>query len=162
MSIPIGLKKTAAMVVLRHDQQFLLLKRKKPPHIGKYVPVGGKLDPFEDPYTAAKRETLEETGIRVSNMKYAGVLIETSPIDYNWQCNIYVVDIPFQTPPYCDEGELEWLSFADLETVPTPPTDWHIYQYIKRGQPFAFNAIYDAELNLTYMEEEIERVVVVG
>ncbi|MEZ4994353.1 MAG: NUDIX domain-containing protein [Saprospiraceae bacterium] len=152
---PLGLKRSAAMVILRHDQQFLLLKRAKMPNKGMYVPVGGKLDPFEDPYTAAKREAYEETGIRVEQLKYAGVLIESSPTAYNWQCNIYVADIPYQEPPFCDEGELSWITYEQIPDIPTPPTDWVIYQYLMRGQVFAFNAILDVHLNLLSMYDEI-------
>ncbi len=159
---PIGLKRCAAMIVLRSGDQFLLLKRAKPPHVGKYVPVGGKLDPFEDPYSAALRETQEETGIALKKLKYGGCLIETAPIDYNWQCNIYIADIPYQEPPFCDEGELEWIAFDQLDKIPTPPTDWQIYQYLKREQAFALNAIYDKEMNLLSMVEEIEGLELIG
>lgn len=144
------------MIVLRHQDQFLLLKRAKPPHRGKYVPVGGKLEPYEDPYTAARRELQEETGLVVDQLQYCGVLIETAPVDYNWQCNIYLADIDFMAPPDCDEGLLEWIPFTEVEKIPTPPTDWQIYQYIMQERPFALNAIYDAELNLVSMTEEIQ------
>jgi 8-oxo-dGTP diphosphatase len=156
MSFPIGLKRSAAMVVLRCQDQLLLLRRFKPPHAGKYTPVGGKLEPFEDPYSAALRETYEETGIRVERLQYAGALVETAPIDYNWQCGIYVADIEWMPPPPCDEGKLEWVRYADLPHIPTPPTDWHIYQFVARGRPFALNAIYDAQLRLLSMVEEIK------
>ena len=145
------------MIVLRHQDQFLLLKRAKPPHRDKYVPVGGKLEPYEDPYTAAKRELQEETGLVVDQLHYCGVLIETAPVDYNWQCNIYLADIDFMAPPDCDEGLLEWIPFAEVDKIPTPPTDWQIYQYIMQERTFALNAIYDAELNLTSMVEEISK-----
>lgn len=144
------------MVVLRHEDQFLLLKRAKEPNRGMYVPVGGKLEPFERPLSAAIRETYEETGIQISNPKYCGVLIESSPIQYNWQCNIYLADIDFQPPPPCDEGILQWIPFDEVLKVPTPPTDWHIYQYIKNDKPFAFDAIYDEQLHMLEMREEIE------
>lgn len=156
LKIPLGLKRTAAMVVLRYQRSFLLLKRIKEPHIGKYVPVGGKLDPFEDPYSAALRETYEETGIAVQQLKYGGVLIESSPTKYNWQCNIYMADIEWQVPPPCDEGTLEWISYKDIPNISTPETDWQIYQYLMREQAFALNAIYDKDLNLLSMVEEIE------
>lgn len=159
MNFPIGYKRAAAMVVLRHESQFLLLKRKNAPHIGKYVPVGGKLEPFEDPYTAALREAEEETGIRLAKLQYGGSLIETSPIDYNWQCNIYLADIDWQEPPICDEGTLEWIDFEAIPYISTPPTDLIIYQYLMRQQPFALNAIYDAEMNLIRMMEEIEGIL---
>ncbi|NET37240.1 MAG: NUDIX domain-containing protein [Cyanothece sp. SIO1E1] len=150
------------MIVLRYEQSFLLLERAKNPHIGKMVPVGGKLEPFEDPYTAALRETKEETGISLDQLQYAGVLIESSPSPYNWQCNIYVADIPYQDPPPCDEGILKWVQYQDIPNILTPPTDWQIYQYIMRKQIFAFNAVYNADLELIRMVDEIEGKVVVG
>jgi len=158
MSFPIGLKRACAMVVLRHEQQFLLLKRIKAPFVGHYLPVGGKLDPHEDPHSAALRETFEETGIRLEKLQYGGVLIETSPIDYNWTSSIYVADIDFQAPPMSDEGTLEWVDFQNVPNIPTPPTDFLIYQYLMRRQPFAFNAVYDADMNLLQMTEEIEGI----
>lgn len=144
------------MVVLRHDQQFLLLKRIRPPFVGHYLPVGGKLDPHEDPHSAALRETFEETGISVEKLQFGGTLIETSPIDYNWQSYIYMAEIDFQPPPLSDEGTLEWIDFENIPNIPTPPTDFLIYQYLMRRQPFALNAIYDADLKLLRMVEEIE------
>ena len=158
MPFPIGLKRACAMVVLRHERQFLLLKRINPPFVGHYLPVGGKLAPYEDPHSAALREAFEETGIRVEKLQYGGVLVETSPIDYNWQSSIYVADIDFQEPPISDEGTLEWIAFEHIPQIPTPPTDLLIYQYLMRRQPFAFNALYDADMNLIKMVEEIEGV----
>ena len=43
MKVPIGLKKTAAMVVLQHKDSYLLLERKNPPNQGMFVPVGGEI-----------------------------------------------------------------------------------------------------------------------
>jgi 8-oxo-dGTP diphosphatase len=161
MNFPHGLKRAAAMIVLRNEDSFLLLKRIKPPHPGKYVPVGGKLDPHEDPHSAAVRELREETGLQIDQLKYCGHLVESSPVAYNWQCHIYLADIPHMAPPPCDEGSLEWISFEELDSVPTPPTDACIYQFIREGRIFALNAIYDQDLNLIRMEEEIrgERVM---
>jgi 8-oxo-dGTP diphosphatase len=161
MQFPIGYKRAAAMVVLRCDRQFMLLKRARPPHVGKYVPVGGKLEPFEDPYSAALREAEEETGLQLEALRYGGVLIETSPIDYNWQCNIYLADIDFREPPFCDEGTLEWVHFDDIPHIPTPPTDLVIYRYLMQQKPFALNAIYNEEMTLLRMIEEIEGSVIV-
>lgn len=160
MNIPTGLKKSAAMVVLRHQDMLLLLKRANPPHAGKYLPVGGKLEPFEDPYTAALRETEEETGIRLSSLTFSGILIETSPSSYNWQSSIYVADIDYQEPPVCDEGTLEWIRFQDVFNIPTPETDRHVYLHIMQNKPFVFNAIYNEQMTLIQMKEEIEGIMV--
>lgn len=158
MKVPIGLKKVASMCVLKHKDKFLLLKRAKEPNKGMYVPVGGKLEPFEDQITAVLRETQEESGILLDAAKFCGTLIETSPTKYNWISYIYLAEIEDQAPPYCDEGILEWIAIKDLLKVPTPPTDWWIYKYILENKPFAFSAIYDEQLIMLQLKEEIESI----
>lgn len=158
--IPYGLKKIATLCVLKHGNQFLLLKRANAPHIGKYVPVGGKLEPHESPYQAALRETLEETGISLAKAKFCGILTETSPVKYNWINYVYLAEIRYQPPPFCKEGILEWVSIEDLLKVPTPPTDWWIYKYILADKPFMFSAEFDANLSMLEMRKDIEGIYV--
>ena len=158
MEVKAGIKRTAAMVILRSGDRFLLLERAKPPNIGHFVPVGGKLDPFEDPYTAALREVKEETGISLNEVKYLGGLIETSPSDYNWNSMIFIDDIPYMDPPFCDEGRLHWICVKDIEKYKTPPTDLEIYKYAIEGKPFMFNAIYNEHLQMIRFREEIGNI----
>ena len=155
MSVPFGLKKSAAMVILRSGDQFLLLKRSKNPNRDKYTPVGGKLEPFEDPYTAALRETEEETGFKLDAIRYVGYIVESSPTKYNWHVYCYLADIPYQDPPFCDEGTLEWIHKDQIAQLNIPATDYVIYDYVTEGRPFALNAVMDEELNIVTMVEEI-------
>lgn len=152
----LGLKKIAAMVILRHADQYLLLKRNKEPNRNTYVPVGGKLEPFETPRSAAIRETYEETGIEIEHLHFCGTLIESSPTKYNWMCYIYLADIDWIEAPFCDEGTLEWIKHCDLNNIPTPPTDSFIYEYVQQSKPFAFSAIFSENLEMLEMREEIE------
>ena len=149
------MKKIAVMVILHAAGRYLLLRRAKAPNIGKYVPVGGKLEAHERPLDAALRETLEETGIGISAPVLCGILSETSPVDYNWLCYIYQAEIADQPPPPCDEGVLEWIADEQLTGVPTPPTDLAIYDYVRRGEKFVIDAVYDEHLNLLEMVEEL-------
>lgn len=155
VKVPEGIKKAAVLCVLKNGHRFLLLKRLKEPNKNNYTPVGGKLDPFENSIDAAVRETWEETGIKVPAMKYCGVLVETSPVDYNWVSFVYLAEIDFMPAPDCNEGALEWIHFDDVLKVPTPKTDWFIYKYILENQPFSFHADFDAQLNLLQMTEAI-------
>ena len=75
---------------------------------------------------------------------------------------VYLAEIDFIPPPPCNEGKLQWIGFDEVLNVPSPKTDWFIYKYILEGKPFAFDAHFDAELNLTKMVEEIEGKVVFG
>ncbi len=56
------------------DGKFLLKKATRGISIGKWNAPGGKCEPGETPEECAKREVLEETGLRVSNLFYHGVL----------------------------------------------------------------------------------------
>lgn len=158
MSIPLGLKKVAAMCILRHKEELLLLKRANEPNKGKYLPVGGKLNPFEGPRKAAIRETLEEAGIIIENPKFCGTLIESAPNKYNWLSYIYIADIDKTTPAPCDEGILEWISKDELFNIPTPSTDRYIYKYALNNLPFAFSAEYNDKMEMIEMIEEISNI----
>lgn len=149
-----GLKRAATLCILRNNDKFLLLKRLKEPNKDMYVPVGGKIDPFENPDDAVAREVMEETRIHITSKQFCGILTETSPIKYNWISYVYMSDIEFVEVPYCNEGELQWIDAKDLVDIPTPLTDLYIYDYVLKGEIFAFNAIYDSELNLTSLWEQ--------
>jgi 8-oxo-dGTP diphosphatase len=150
-----GLKRAAVFCIIKSGSRYLLLKRGKQPNQGKFVPVGGKIDPYEAPHDAVVREVMEETGLHISYPEFYGVLTETSPTDYNWISFIYKVEVAFIAAPLCDEGELFWIEEDELTTIETPPTDWYIYQYIAAGQKFVFNAEYNENMQLVRMRDDL-------
>lgn len=96
---------------IRKGNQLLLLNRKKSPNMGLWNGVGGKIETNETPLEGIVRETLEETGIILSNVNHAGDVI--------WESNsgnsgmyVYIADLPVdvdvQTPIETDEGILDW------------------------------------------------------
>jgi 8-oxo-dGTP diphosphatase len=151
-----GLKKIAVFCVLTSGDFYLLLKRAKEPNKNKYVPIGGKIDPYESPKDAIVREVLEESGYEITDPKLFGTLAETSPVDYNWISYIYTAEVNMVPNMVCDEGILEWIHISQLESIPTPPTDLKIFQYIREGRIFAFEAKYDAALNMVEMVDGFE------
>lgn len=153
-----GIKKIAVICILKHRDHFLLLKRWKEPNKDLYTPLGGKLDPFETPLEAAKRETKEESGIEPNEMNFCGILTETSPTKYNWVSYVYISEIEYQDPPTCNEGTLKWIHKDDLSKIPTPITDLHIYQYVLQNKKFIFDAVYDENLRILQMTEAIENL----
>jgi len=161
MNIDEGFKQPAVIVILKSDDRFLLLKRKKSPNKDKYTPVGGKIDPFESPYKAAIRESYEETGIKVTDLKYCGLMVESSPTKYNWICFVYLSEIEYILPPECNEGELHWIPLTSLSEIPTPTTDRFIYEYVAKSKNFMFNVEYDQELNIIKMNEEIANKIII-
>jgi len=155
MKIPIGIKKNAVICILKNGNNFLLLKRNKEPHKDKFIPVGGKLEPFENPNETAIRETFEETGITISDLIFCGVLIENSLTEYNWTSFVYSIEIKHIKPPKTNDGVLEWVSFDNILNVPTPKSDWFIYKYIIDKKHFVLNADYNENLDLIFMKDEL-------
>ncbi|EGW33890.1 uncharacterized protein SPAPADRAFT_135468 [Spathaspora passalidarum NRRL Y-27907] len=68
------LKYTLGFIYCKENNKVLLLNRTKAPWMGKWNGVGGKLEPLETPLECIQRETLEETGLSISNYQGRGVL----------------------------------------------------------------------------------------
>jgi len=162
MSVSIGLKKAVVVCILRSDAGFLLLRRSKEPHLGKYVPIGGHLEPFETPRAAVTREVKEEAGVSIEEPRLRGILTETSPTDYNWIVYIYMADIPANPPVECAEGTLEWVPQERLNTIPIPTTDGFIYDYLSRSEFIVFDAVYDENIELIALVDELSGRVLFG
>ena len=159
-----GLKECAVLCIVQAGDRMLLLRRGKPgPLHGLYVPIGGHIDPHESPRQAAIREAREEAGVTLDRVEFCGVLVETSPVAYNWITFIYSADVykAFQ-PPACREGELTWVARGELPSLPTPATDAHIYRYVAEGRRFVLDATYDADVRLLTLVEELSGVVLIG
>lgn len=108
-----------ANIFVRKDDKYLMLKRSP---LKKYAPgvvhpVGGKVDPNEDPFSAAQRELLEEAGVKVKNMKLEAVLTEIAPHvnePWNWVIFHFSADYAFGDLKQTEEGELIWLTAEEI------------------------------------------------
>ncbi|MBI2518212.1 MAG: NUDIX domain-containing protein [Opitutae bacterium] len=154
-ALPPGSKRVASLCLVRADDRYLLLRRIKEPHVGLWVPMGGKVDPFENPRDAAIREIREESGLQLEAVEFCGTMVETSPLAYNWCTFIYVGDTPWVPAPASNEGTLGWFSAAELGTVPTHDTDRLIYRCVLAGRKFALNVAYDSAFAITLMTDEL-------
>jgi len=59
------LPKLAVGAVVLHQGKALLVRRARPPRVGKWAIPGGSVEPGESLRQAAEREVHEETGVRV-------------------------------------------------------------------------------------------------
>jgi 8-oxo-dGTP diphosphatase len=156
-TVPLGIKKAAVLCILESDRGFLLLRRTKEPHVGKMIPVGGRIEPHETPRDAVIREVREETGIQLADPALCGLVTETSPTNYNWIDYVFRASVdPVEEPP-CDEGQLIWVPSQRLAEVDTPAVDGFIYAAIAKQTFFVLDAEYDEDLHLVRLLDEIER-----
>jgi 8-oxo-dGTP diphosphatase len=93
---------------LFRDDQVLMLHRKNPPNRDLWNGVGGHLEPGESARTCVLREVHEETGFRLADADFRGLLtwdgFETPP----GGLYIFTAPAPVGEPLSSPEGALAW------------------------------------------------------
>lgn len=136
---PLGYK-IAVLVFIRNSRgEHLLLLRAKPPNFGTWSPIGGKLETStgESPFECAVRETLEETGHRITpaDLHLFALIAEKSyENSSHWLLFLFHCTRPLDTlPAAMDEGRFGFFSRAQIEELPLPATDrtalWQVYDH---------------------------------
>ncbi len=73
MKLPMQYPGVGVAVFLRKEGKVLLGKRKGGHGAGEWCAPGGKMDLLESPEECAVRETREETGIEIENVRFIGI-----------------------------------------------------------------------------------------
>ena len=130
--------KIAVLVFLENAAgEHLLLLRAKPPNLGVWSPIGGKLETAigESPFECAARETMEETGhaIATDDLHLFAMIAEKAyEGESHWLMFLFRCKRPLLTVPAdMHEGRFGFFSRAAIDALPIPETDrtalWPIY-----------------------------------
>ncbi|MDD5145978.1 MAG: NUDIX domain-containing protein [Candidatus Pacebacteria bacterium] len=65
--------KVGVGIIVKNKSKILLLKRAASHGKGTWSPPGGHLEMFEDLEFCAKREVMEEAGIKIKNLNFLGI-----------------------------------------------------------------------------------------
>jgi 8-oxo-dGTP pyrophosphatase MutT (NUDIX family) len=129
----------AAILVLDEENRLLLMKRTDS---GCWGPPGGATEPGERVEQAARRETLEETGLQIGEMRLYGVF--SGPELYYKYPNgdeVYNVTIVYISKDYADQSggtnvvldhehtEWSWFGTGDIPENISPPMKPTIDQF---------------------------------
>lgn len=137
MTAPLA-HKIAVLVFIKNDNgAHLLLLRAKPPNLGSWSPIGGKLETSlgESPFECAIRETAEETGHVVTAADlhlFAMISEKTYEGSAHWLLFLFNCTLPIATlPPEMAEGRFGFFAREDIDALDLPETDrtalWPIY-----------------------------------
>lgn len=130
--------KIAVLVFLENDAgEHLLLLRAKPPNLGSWSPIGGKLETAtgESPFECAVRETHEETGLTISSSDlhlFAMIAEKAYENESHWLMFLFRCRRPMPAlPEAIQEGRFGFFSRAAIDALTIPETDrnalWPIY-----------------------------------
>lgn len=152
----------SVVYVLSPDRrQVLLVHRNKRPddlHFGKYLSLGGHVEPDEDVLSCARREVHEESGLTTTDLILRGTVLWTGfgarRLDYF--CFVFRADT-FRGTPYDgnEEGALEWVPIDDLASRPMWDSDhlWLPMVFDDVPKPFYGVMPYDGHEMLSWSFE---------
>lgn len=129
------MKKTTLCYIENNGSWLMLYRNRKPedPNEGKWLGIGGKIEPGETPDECNAREVMEETGLIIRSASFCGVIEFRADMYEDEDMYLYYSDdvIPcdpdsaeiFRTTgtvalPECDEGELKWIPENQLMQLP--------------------------------------------
>ena len=110
-------KPTVSALIVNKKGEILLVKRGIKPKYGYLDTPGGVLENGEDPVVGLKREMMEELGVKLKNIKYLGMYIDS----YYERYYISTLNILYeaeiasgQLKPMDDVSALRWFNKKDL------------------------------------------------
>jgi 8-oxo-dGTP diphosphatase len=148
----VGRIPTVLVYALRGDE-VLLMRRHKEPNLGLWVAPGGKIELYESPHDAARRELEEETGLVARDLVWRGACTEVSPLpDWQWMLFVYVTrHFEGDLRPDLREGALAWVKLDDyFHRMEIPQADRIFAARVldSDGGMLEAKFIYDASLKL--------------
>ncbi len=116
------MKRTTLCYIRQKGMWLMLYRNKKPddPNAGKWIGIGGKIEPGETPDECNAREVFEETGIRLNSAHFHGVIHFMSDTWEDEDMYLYSSD-DFDCDSsvcLCDEGDLQWVPEKKLLSLP--------------------------------------------
>ena len=137
MTSPLNYKLAVLVFLENPAGEQLLMLRAKPPNLGVWSPIGGKLETEigESPFECAVRETQEETGLVLTTAElhlFAMIAEKAYEGQSHWLLFLFRAKLPIiALPPDIAEGRFGFFSRAAIDTLPIPETDrtalWPIY-----------------------------------
>lgn len=117
--------KLTTLCYIEKDEKYLMLHRVKKENDcnkDKWIGVGGKFEEGESPEDCLLREVYEETGLKLTNYQFRGIVTFVSD---EWEgeymhlftASEYEGELPENAMRDCEEGELVWVPKNEIENL---------------------------------------------
>ena len=144
---------------LKKDGCILMMLRnikKNDPNRDKWIAPGGKLEKGESPLECAVRETLEETGLLVSDFKLKAAIYFKSDIYEDEKIYVFTGEnFVEEAEPVSFEGKLDWIREEDISGLNLWEGDRLFLEYVLSGREYF-------EMELVYKGESLEKAFLNG
>jgi 8-oxo-dGTP diphosphatase len=108
------------LIFLTRGDDLLLLKGAPDKRLwaGKYNGLGGHIEADESPWQSARRETREETGLDVRNLRLRAVVHITMPDPPGVMLFVFLAEAPTYEVQVSDEGTPTWVPIQEIHDLP--------------------------------------------
>lgn len=137
--------KQTVLVYIENDNHYLLIHKQKPDmNFNKHMGVGGKIEAGETPLQAAKRETLEETGLTLINPTFRGEVYFHSN-DYIEKMFLFTASQFTGELVASSEGDLIWVHKDRLKSLLMWEGDYQFLERLNQKVVFVMHLYYEGE-----------------
>lgn len=120
-------------------------KKKDDVNAGKWIGIGGKFEHGESPEECMLREFEEETGLRLTEYRYRGIVTFVSQ-DWCEYMHLFSASACEGEMHPCGEGELRWVDVSRVPQLPGWAGDRVFLRLLaEREAFFSLKLIYDGE-----------------
>ncbi|RHT71928.1 8-oxo-dGTP diphosphatase [Ruminococcaceae bacterium AM28-23LB] len=131
--------KNTTLCYVEQDGKYLMLlrnKKKQDENAGKWIGVGGKFEEGESPQDCLLREVQEETGLRLTQYRFRGIVTFVSDRYETEYMHLFTAHgFEGELIP-CDEGELKWVEKDEVLSLPLWEGDREFLRLLREDAPF--------------------------
>lgn len=133
--------KNTTLCYVEQDGKYLMLlrnKKKQDENAGKWIGVGGKFEEGESPQDCLLREVQEETGLRLTQYRFRGIVTFVSDQYETEYMHLFTAHGFEGERIPCDEGELRWVEKDEVLSLPLWEGDREFLRLLREDAPFFF------------------------
>ncbi len=122
------------------------VKKKNDINHDKWIGVGGGFEHGESPEECALRETLEETGLTLTDYRLRGIVTFDCEGQETLYMYLFTASAWTGELSECSEGDLEWVPKEKVYSLPIWEGDKIFFRLLEEGRPFfSLKLSYDAQ-----------------
>ena len=131
----------SSLIYLENEAgEYLMLhrvKKKNDINHDKWIGVGGGFEHGEIPEECALRETLEETGLTLTDYRYRGIVtFDWAGAEETQDMHLFTASAWTGELAECNEGDLEWVPKEKVYSLPIWEGDKIFFRLLEEERPF--------------------------
>ena len=142
--------KNVTLCYIERGDEYLMLhrvKKKNDVNQDKWIGVGGKFEDKESPEDCILRETMEETGLRLTDYRYRGLVTFVNTIYETEYMHLFTATGWEGEIGECSEGNLEWVRKSEVPNLPIWEGDKIFLKLLADEEPFfSLKLSYDGDV----------------